>query len=314
MTEIEMLVGIPGSGKSHYVSKRANGQVVLSRDVEGGTLLDLVPKVEKAISQGAERIVLDCTFVTREQRAPFLALAQRLEVPLHGTDFGGSKEQIQFNLCWRMVQRYGKVLRTREDYKAHKKDPNMFPPSVMFGMFKKYEKPDKSEGFTSLSFLTCPSWKLPSEFKNEAVMLDYDGTVRVTKSGKKYPSDPSDIEVFPSAASKLQALAAEGVLLLGASNQSGVAKNNPPMAVCEECFTETNRLLGVDVQVDFDYSPAGPIVSWHRKPMPGMGVDAIWKHKLDPNLVTYVGDMTTDRTFAKRCGFKFEWAKDFFGL
>jgi HAD superfamily hydrolase (TIGR01662 family) len=181
-------------------------------------------------------------------------------------------------------------------------------------MIKKIEKPDASEGFHKLSTVKVQRWKLPARFCNAAVMIDYDGTVRDTKSGDKYPVHPNDVVAFPQAAKKLQALASKGIKLLGASNQSGVAKNKPTMEKCHECFQETNRQLGVDIEYDFDYSAAGPVTSWHRKPLPGLGVDAIWKHNLDPAKVVYVGDMTTDKTFAQRCGFRFEWAKDFFGL
>jgi HAD superfamily hydrolase (TIGR01662 family) len=315
MTEIIMLCGVPGSGKSFLTKEElTDADAIISRDKEGGHIADLVPKVEAAVSQGAKKIVLDCTFVTREHRDHFTTVAAKLDVPIHCWFFDTSKEVSQFNICWRMLQRYGKVLRTKEDYAEHKDDPNMFPPAVMFAMFKRLVKPEQSEGFASMRIIKPKLWKLPPEFKNPAVILDYDGTVRDTKSDDKYPKDPSDVEVFPEAAKKLQALAADNVILLGASNQSGVAKNDPPMKVAKACFDETNRQLGVDIPVDFDYSPAGPAAGWHRKPFPGMGLDAVWKYKLDPTKVTMVGDMTSDKTFAKRCGFNFEYAKDFFGL
>lgn len=315
MTEIIMLSGVPGSGKTFLTKDElGDADVFLSRDKEGGHIPDLVPKLEVAVSQGAKKIVLDCTFVTREHRDYFTSAAKLLGVPIHCWFFDTTKEVSQFNICWRMLQRYGKVLRTKEDYEEHADDPNMFPPAVMFAMFKRLVKPEQSEGFASMRIIKPKLWKLPPEFKNGAVILDYDGTVRDTKSGAKYPKDPSDVEVFPKAAAKLQALASDGMLLLGASNQSGVAKNDPPMDVAKACFDETNRQLGVDISVDFDYSPAGPAAGWYRKPFPAMGLMAVWEHKLDPTKVTMVGDMTSDKTFAKRCGFNFEYAKDFFGL
>lgn len=315
MTEIIMLSGVPGSGKTRLTRERfPDADCYLSRDKEGGHVVDLVPKMEKAISEGAKKIVLDCTFVTRKHRDPFVAAAQKARVPITCVFVDATKEVSQFNICWRMVQTYGKVLRTKEDYEAVAESPHALPPQAMFGMFKRLVKPDLSEGFTALEVVKPKPWRLPDEFCNGALMIDYDGTVRETTTGYKYPKDPSEVRAFPQAAKKLQALASDGVLLLGASNQSGVAKNDPPMDVCKACFDETNRQLGVDVAVDFDYSPAGPAASWHRKPFPGMGIDAIWKHKLDPRKVTYVGDQTVDKTFAKRCGFKFEHAKEFFGL
>lgn len=310
-----MLSGVPGSGKTTLTKERlADADCYLSRDKEGGRVVDLLPKMEKAISEGARKIVLDCTFVTREHRDPFVAAANKADVPITCIFVDATKEVSQFNICWRMVKLYGGVLRTKADYDAVEGSPHALPPQAMFGMFKRLVKPDKSEGFAALEIVKPKAWKLPAEFCNGAVILDYDGTVRETKTGGKYPQHPDDVRAFPQAAKKLQALAAEGVLLLGASNQSGVAKNKPPMDVCRACFDETNRQLGVDIAVDFDFSPAGPAGGWHRKPLVGMGIDAIWKHKLDPRKCLYVGDMTVDRTFARRCGFQFEWAKDYFGL
>lgn len=315
MTEIIMLSGVPGSGKTFLTKDElADADCYLSRDKEGGHIVDLVPKLEAAVSQGAKKIVLDCTFVTREHRDHFTTAAAKLDIPIHCWFFDTTKEVSQFNICWRMLQRYGKILRTKEDYDEFKDDPHSLPPAAMFAMFKRLVKPEESEGFASMRIIKSKLWKLPAEFKNGAIILDYDGTVRDTKSGAKYPEHPDDVEAFPKAAKKLQALQSDGVILLGASNQSGVAKNKPPMKVAKECFAETNRQLGVDIPVDFDYSPAGPAAGWYRKPFPAMGLTAVWAHKLDPTKVTMVGDQTVDKTFAKRCGFKFEYAKDFFGL
>lgn len=314
MTEIYMMVGVPASGKSRIVAEEMkDNPLCLSRDKEGGKIIDLLPKMVQAISQGAPTIALDCTFLSQEQRAPFVAEAQKLGVPMHCWFFDTTPEQAQFNACWRMCERYGYVLR-EEHMKAVADDPNMFLPTVLFALFKKLEKPLATEGFASVKTFKSKKWSLPAKFTNKAVIFDYDDTLRRTKSGAKYPQTPDDVVAFHQAAKKLRALEAEGVILLGASNQSGVAKNAPSMAQAKACFEETNRQLGVGIAYDFDYSPAGPIVSWHRKPLCGMGVDAIWKHNLDPSKVIYVGDQTTDKTFAARCGFQFEWAKDFFGL
>ena len=67
-----------------------------------------------------------------------------------------------------------------------------------------------------------------------------------------------------------------------------------------------------DIEYLFDTSRVPPINSWSRKPMPGMGVTFIEKYKLDPGECIMVGDMTSDKTFATRCGFQFVHAEDFF--
>ena len=159
---------------------------------------------------------------------------------------------------------------------------------------------------------------LGPEYVNEAVIFDYDGTLRECKSDRHSPNDPDDVILMPGRREKVQELAQQGMLLLGASNQSGVAKPTDHKGYvsaegAKACFARTNELLGVDIDVAYSVERGGMAQSFWPKPMPGMGVLWVEKHKLDPAKVTFVGDMTKDKTFAARCGFKFEWAKDYFG-
>ena len=155
------------------------------------------------------------------------------------------------------------------------------------------------------------------EYTNRALILDYDGTLRLTKSGDHYPKEIGDVEVLPGRTEKLVEYRDRGYLLLGASNQSGVSRPASDFryvsdADCRACFDETNRQLGVEIDYLFAPDRAGPPSTYWRKPMPGMGVVFIEKYKLNPSQCIYVGDMTSDKTFAERCGFQFAWARDFF--
>ena len=46
--------------------------------------------------------------------------------------------------------------------------------------------------------------------------------------------------------------------------------------------------------------------------MPGLGVEFIEVYKLDPKQCIVVGDQTSDKTFARRCGFNYIDANTFF--
>jgi hypothetical protein len=46
--------------------------------------------------------------------------------------------------------------------------------------------------------------------------------------------------------------------------------------------------------------------------MPGFGVEFVENYKLNPDLTIVVGDQTSDKTFARRCGFRFIQADEFF--
>ena len=77
-------------------------------------------------------------------------------------------------------------------------------------------------------------------------------------------------------------------------------------------FQKKNELLEVGIDYMFCCHKVPPISCYCRKPGPAMGVHFIEKYQLDPAQCIMVGDQTSDQTFAKRCGFQFEWAKDFF--
>src|SRR5262249_23648017 len=107
-------------------------------------------------------------------------------------------------------------------------------------------------------------------------------------------------------AAKLKELKKKGYLLLGASNQSGVAKGLLSAADAAACFAETAKQLGVEFdEVLFCPHKVPPLGCYCRKPNPGLGVELIVKHKLDPRQCVFVGDQTTDKTFAQKCGFTY---------
>ena len=112
---------------------------------------------------------------------------------------------------------------------------------------------------------------------------------------------------------KLQEYVDKGYILLGVSNQSGIGSGKVAEKDVVECFEYTNKLL--KHKIDYRYCPhkAGPGGCYCRKPQVGLGVELIEQYKLLPSSCIFVGDMTSDKTFAARCGFKFYKADKFFG-
>ena len=104
----------------------------------------------------------------------------------------------------------------------------------------------------------------------------------------------------------------EGYLLLGASNQSGVASGKLTHDMAVKCFEKTNEMLGIDIEYNFCPHGYFPVNCYCRKPMPGMGVEFIEKYKLDASKCIMVGNQKTDGSFARRCGFKFADEREFF--
>jgi len=319
--EIVLVAGPPGGGKSTYVKALvAEGYARINRDDIGGGLSakdKCYSILRMAHAAGERSFVMDNVYATRESRQVVIEEAQKLGLPIRIMWLMTSPDQAQFFASRRQVQRYGHIL-TEAEYKTiGKTDDNMFPPAATFAYWKKVQEPTCSEGFTSVDPVFVEI-NLGPEYVNKAIILDYDGTLRETISGDKYPKHVGDVRVLPGRADILRKYVAQGYLLLGASNQSGCSKDlGDPKYVsdanAQACFEFTNKGLGLAIHYLYAPDAAGVPKTFLRKPMPGMGVTHIETYKLDPAQCIYVGDMTSDATFAKRCGFQFRWASDFFG-
>lgn len=310
MTEVMMVCGFPASGKSSltkdFVSK---GFVSLNRDTEGGSVIDLLPKMETLLKDG-KSVVLDNLFATTENRKPFIEAAKAAGVKIHCKIMSTTIEESSFNAVQRMINLLGHFP-TQEEIKKSK-HPNIFPIVVLFKYKKEYQKPTKEEGFDSVELIKFKRNENPA-FTNKALILDYDGTLRECIGGnEKYPVLEEQVEIKPNRREVLQAYLDKGYILLGCSNQSGIAKGELTQEKCHQLFDHTNKLLGFDIPVSFCPHQSAPPVCYCRKPQVGHGVEMINKYKLDRSQCIFVGDYTTDKTFATRCGFQYVDQAEFF--
>lgn len=306
---VVMLMGFPASGKSS-VSKQFESPawVYLNRDTEGGKVKSLVPKMVEAI-KARKQVLLDNTFLTKEMREPFLTACRNEGASIECIRMGTSLEDAQMNACLRMIRKYGKILTNDEIKKT--KSPNTFPIAALFAARKKFEEPTLDEGFCAVNeYNFVREW--PSDYNNKALIVDYDGTLRKTGSGEKYPRSPKDVIILKGRQAKLKEYLAKGYILLGVSNQSGIGSGKVSEKDVVACFEHTNKLLKHKIDYRFCPHRAGPGGCYCRKPQVGLGATLIEEYKLDPSSCIFVGDMTSDKTFAKRCGFQYQDAEKFF--
>jgi HAD superfamily hydrolase (TIGR01662 family) len=212
-----------------------------------------------------------------------------------------------------MIERCGRVLHP-EDHKqaAYRDDPGLFPVAVFYKYRNDFEPPTPAEGFSAVEKVKFER-VYPAEWVNKAVIFDFDGTLRNSTGKQKFPTRPAEVQALVERADKVRLFERQGYLLLGASNQSGIAKGQLTAADAEACFTETLRQMGVSFpRVLYCPHKVPPISCYCRKPNPGMGVELICSFKIDPRQCIYVGDAGTDRSFAARCGFRFIDQEEFF--
>lgn len=329
MPNVIMIMGLPASGKSSIVAdllKQGRQFHILSRDAAGGKVISLLPLMEQFLSEGHD-VVLDNLFLTVESRAPFIAAAKAAGVPIECHWMQTSFEDCQVNALNRMWDRYGQVFLTSDDIKAHddaNRNPNIFPLAAMFAAKKRLQGdkkksipsglPTLGEGFSKI--VKVPFVRRPSTGTRKAIIFDYDGTLRVDAKllggANHFPVQLSEVKLLPNRIGALRKWLDEGYLLLGVTTQSGIGKGAVTEEMAVKCLDLTNTLIGHEI--DYRYCPHHnfPPSCFCRKPQPGLGVALTREYHLNPAECIFVGDMTSDHTFAKRCGFQFQWADDFF--
>lgn len=312
-SEVVLLVGIQGAGKSETVKAyETAGYARLNRDEEGGALEDLLPKLRELLESGQTRVVMDNTYPTRISREPIITIAHAHGVPVRCRWLSTSLEEAQINVVSRVLDRYGKLLGPDEMKEQAKSDPNLPPPAAMQRYLHTFEPPRLDEGFSVVDEI--PFARRPNpDWTNGGLLLDVDGTLRVTLSGEIYPRSAGDVSLIPGRTELLRRWVDAGYKLFLISNQSGIASGKVSEENVREAFDRTIELLDVPIEeVCFCPHRAFPVVCFCRKPMPGMAVYLMRKHKLDPAKTFMVGDMDSDRRFAEGLSIAYYDAAEFF--
>jgi len=312
--KVTMICGYPASGKSTVTNQllaSSTPSLVLNRDTEGGSIADLLPKLESHLkSRVFTNVILDNLFPTVDSRKPFIDLCKKHAVAINCNLMDTSIEDAQFNAVQRAITLLGTFPNPEDIKKA--KHPNVFPPTVLFKYKKDFQKPTVAEGFDTVETIPFVR-KVDPSFTNKALLLDYDGTLRECVGGNgQYPVQESEIEIKPNRKLILDKFQSEGFRLLGISNQSGVHKGILTFEKASKLFEHTNKLLGVDIEYRFCPHQSAPISCYCRKPMAGAFIHFMMKYKLNPKECIFVGDMTTDKTMATRAGIQYVDQAEFF--
>lgn len=307
--EVIMIIGPTATGKSTVAEKFIkSGYEKVNRDSIGGKLENIIP-IMKSHLQNGKNVVLDNTHLAPDKRKDFIQAAKKCKANIKCLVMNTKIEDAQINFSLRVINQGINI----NDIETIKNScaPNIFPPLVMFRHYKDFIKPTLDEGFDSVEeILFVREW--PDDFTNKAILVDFDSTIRITKSGDNSPKTTDDIEIMDNRYDVLSDYQKNGYVICGVSNQSQVAKGIISYENAQACYDKTVELLGIDIDYMFCPHASSPPVCWCRKPMPGYGVHFIMKYKLDPKNSIMVGDMTTDKTFAKRSGFQYVDESEFF--
>lgn len=311
--DVVVVMGIQGAGKSDSVSSYVDaGYARLNRDLMGGTLKDLIPRIRQLLASGQTRVILDNTYPSRESRAPVIAAAQQYGVPARCVFLQTPVSEARINVVLRMLAKYGLPLGPEEMKLYGKKDPNLPPPQALGRWMASFEPPTTNEGFASVNVVPFVRRHNPDHTK-KALLLDVDGTIRRTRSGEIYPRHPDDVELLPGRHEVLREWVDSGYELFFVSNQSGVASGRVALPAVQAAFMRTAQLLQLPVtEIAYCPHPSRPVGCFCRKPMPGLGVYLAQRHALDMSEMIMVGDMDSDREFAAGLGIRYSDVDAFF--
>jgi histidinol phosphatase-like enzyme len=122
------------------------------------------------------------------------------------------------------------------------------------------------------------------------------------------------VEILPRRREVLARYHEDGWRLLGLSWQPEIAAGTSTREQVDACFAALPGLLGLPIEVLYCPHGGGPPLCWCRKPLPGLGVVFIQRHRLDAPQCEYVGECAQDPGFARRLGFRYRDVHDFFGV
>ena len=290
--EVVLIMGLPAAGKSTVARAFVDdGYARLNRDDAGGSLRGLLPHLRRLVEEGRSRIVLDNTYMSRASRARVVHAANALRLPVRCVWLTTSVEDAQVNAVSRIVANYGRLLGPEELKQAVKRDISAFAPRVVFGHQHALEPPDPAEGFSRIDVVPFER-KHDATFINKALIVWIDDTI---------------VDRGPI----LRRYRDDGWLLLGMAWCPRIAEKTMTAEQAEAGFVKLQEQLGVSMEVLYCPHEAGPPKCWCRKPLPGLGVVLIQRHRLDPSRCIYVGVGPQDPGFARRLGFQYRDAAAF---
>jgi len=301
--EVVIVMGLPGAGKTTLTEQfLADGYQRINRDETGGTLRSLTADLDRALAAGASRIVLDNTYVSRKSRAEVLQTAAAHRVPVRCVWLSTPADEAQVNAASRLVSRYGRLPADEELASLRKQDVAVFLPAVQFRYQRELEPPTESEGFAKIEVRPFVR-RTPDDYTNRAIVVWCEDVLLKSKTGHRTPVDPDDVEIDEALAAALRRDREEGHLILALSWQPEIAAGTRTTADVEAVFARMNALAGLPIEVEYCPHAAGPPRCWCRKPLPGLGVLLIHRHRLDPAQCVYIGSGAADPGFARKLGF-----------
>lgn len=280
-TDVVLVIGIPGAGKSRVAEAYVDrGYVRLNRDERGGGLRELADLLDRKLSAGTRRVVLDNTYLTRAARSYVIEAAGRREAPVRCVWLDTPLAQAQVNLVERLLDRFGTLPTPDELRTLARNNQGVLTPTSQMRTVREFEPPSTDEGFTGVE------------------VVSFERT-RASVQGRP--------AVFVAAAA-LRRAGWEDVLGSGAPDAPHLIFDWIPEAAPNSLDSCVARLTAaVSGAVDGALCPhgAGPPSCWCRPPLPGLPLAFARAYDVEPSRSILIGGGPAHRTLANTLGARY---------
>ena len=304
--EVVIVMGMPGAGKTAVARDlETDGYDRLNRDALGGSLTDLVPRLDEMLAAGRRRIVLDNTYPTRKSRNEVIETAWQRGVPVRCIWLTTAVADAQINSIRRMLEVHGALPTPDEIRQRSKSDPRFLLPDAQFRYERTVEPPTVDEGFVSVEARDFV--RDPVAAETRALILDFDDLV----GGGAPVLRADEVSITQTRRDTLARYRDGRWLLFVHAWRPQLARNETTPQEVEACFARMRELLGDAVDIACCPHDAGPPVCWCRKPIPGSVLEFAVRRDVALGQSIVVGASAADRTMAERIGGEFRSSTDF---
>ncbi len=274
-SEVVVVMGIPGAGKSHVAEEYvARGYVRLNRDERGGTLRALAVMLAEELESPDAHVVLDNTYLTRASRSYVLDAAARHGAPVRCVWLDTPLAQAQVNLTARLLDRFGVLPGPADLRELAKREQGVLAPTSQMRAVRELEPPLLDEGFLEVERLEFT--RVRHGGAREGVFV---AASAVRENGWVAAGDAPHLVFDWLPDGSVDALAAQ------VERVSAHVTGAVEAAVCPH--------------------PGGPPTCWCRPPLPGLILAFAQAHDVDWSLSTLVGTSPAHRTLATTLGAHF---------
>ncbi|MGN6872841.1 MAG: aldo/keto reductase [Solirubrobacteraceae bacterium] len=281
-TEVVLIMGIPGAGKTRLAEGyTARGYLRLNRDERGGALRALAAELDGLLADGAPRVVLDNTYLTRAARSYVIDTAGRHGVATRCVWLQTPLAQAQVNLVERLLARFGSLPTPEALRVAARGEPGLLAPTQQMRALRELEPPSRDEGFAAVEVIEfAPATPPPSRTR---------AGVLVAAAALERPGwERTLAEVDPPAPHLVFDWRPDGepdILAPAVARVRAVVSGTVDAMICPH--------------------GGGPPRCWCRPPLPGLPLAFAHAHGLDPARCTLLGTSPAHRTLTATLGARF---------